>query len=105
MAVVIVSLESAQQLAERVHAARETDTWFELSVVATGEGVTSPIRPFSVREVRPSGKLSTGQEIVHCETRGGRNVTILFPKPAERELAFADIQIEEGTTPNKPISP
>lgn len=97
MAVVIVSLESAHQLAERVHAAREVENgWFELLVAMSGEGETIPLEPFFVHEVRPSGKLSTGQEIVHCKTLGGRKVEIIFPKPAERELAFADIQIEEG---------
>lgn len=100
MAVGLVSREPAAQLEERLLTARKAsenndDGWFDLLVDIVGDGETTPMPLFQVREVRPSGNLSTGQVIVYCETRQGSKVEIIFPKQSDREIGLADIQIQD----------
>lgn len=100
------SKESAQALAEIVHAARgrvvSENEWFTLNVVKfSGERRSASIK---VREVRQSQTLSSAkQEVVYCQTEQGRDVTIYLPYPEPlseggslqvREIGVAEILID-----------
>lgn len=86
------SKQSAQELAEIVHEARKSEREFLLEIIImTSEGVEE--LNITVKESCEAQIKSTGEDIVHCRNKEGRNITIHFPPPHERPSSQAEILI------------
>jgi hypothetical protein len=92
------SRDSAEELAQKIRTARDNNTSFDLSIVLIRAGEEEEDGgTYQVREVRHAHRLSSGMELIHCETvAGNRKIEILFPSPDMRQIDIAEILIDDG---------
>lgn len=94
MATFMFSKEPSRQLVEQIQKARESDKgWFELFIVAYGDGESySPEDPVVVRETRSSQSLADGRDILYFESQSGHEVKVILP-PADPMSLLAPAEI------------
>lgn len=90
------SRDSAEDLAQKIYAARANNTDFELALVLIENGKEEDAGAYRVREIRKAQRLFGGREMVHGATvAADRKVEILFPPPSERAIGVAEILISD----------
>lgn len=95
-----LSRDSAEELAQKINAARAEDindnADFELAIVLVENGEEKDAGIHRVKEVRPAKRLLNERELVYCTTLAAdRKIEILFPPIGERVIGVAEIIISD----------